>query len=150
MLVEDVDGCSDLFTIEPDDMFLQPQSGHLLQSALIAVLHEDVHLLLQASTWKLKPSCFSMCRVTIRRHASYPMELDSEVSHQVRVFNAFKYLQLICSLLDCFVIIRLESDLEEHQTDLITLLVRLWIILKELILLECIPPSWPLALQCPH
>lgn len=53
MLMEDIDGCSDLFTIEPDDMFLQPQSGHLLQSALIAVLHEDVHLLLQVSTWKL-------------------------------------------------------------------------------------------------
>lgn len=44
-------------------------------------------------------------------YASYPMELDSKVSHQVWVFNAFKYLQLICSLLDCFVIIRLESDL---------------------------------------
>lgn len=53
MLMEDIDGCSDLFTIEPDDMFLQPQSGHLLQSALIAVLHEDVHLLLHVSTWKL-------------------------------------------------------------------------------------------------
>lgn len=43
------------------------------------------------------------------------MKLNSKVSHQVRVFNAFKYLQLICSLFDCFVIVRLESDLVEHQ-----------------------------------
>ena len=39
------------------------------------------------------------------------MELDSEVSHQVRVFNAFEYFQLVCRLFDCFVIVRLESDL---------------------------------------
>lgn len=39
------------------------------------------------------------------------MELNSEVSHQVRVFNAFKYFQLVCRLLDCFVIVGLESDL---------------------------------------
>lgn len=51
VFVEDVDGCSDLLAIEPDDMFLQPQPGHLLQSALVAVLHEDVHLLLQVSAW---------------------------------------------------------------------------------------------------
>lgn len=43
--------------------------------------------------------------------ASYPMELDSEVSHQIWVFNAFKYFQLICRLLDCFVIIWLKPDL---------------------------------------
>ena len=49
VFMEDVDGCSDLFTVEPDDVFLQPQSGHLLQSALVTVLHEDVHLLLQES-----------------------------------------------------------------------------------------------------
>lgn len=47
VFMEDINGCSDLFTVEPDDMFLQPQSGHLLQSAFITVLHEDVHLLLQ-------------------------------------------------------------------------------------------------------
>lgn len=39
------------------------------------------------------------------------MELHSEVSHQVWVFNAFKYFQLICRLLDCFVIVWLETDL---------------------------------------
>jgi len=50
VFMEDVDGCSDLFTIEPDDVFLQPQSGHLLQSALVTVLHEDVHLLLQGES----------------------------------------------------------------------------------------------------
>lgn len=49
VLVQDVDGCSDLFAVEPDDVFLQPQSGHLLQCALVTVLHEDVHLLLQVS-----------------------------------------------------------------------------------------------------
>lgn len=47
MFMKDIDGCSDLFTVESDDMLLQSQSGHLLQSALIAVLHKDVHLLLQ-------------------------------------------------------------------------------------------------------
>lgn len=47
MLVEDVDGCGDLLAVEPDDVLLQAQSGHLLQGALVAVLHEDVHLLLR-------------------------------------------------------------------------------------------------------
>lgn len=46
VLVEDVDGCGDLFAVEPDDVLLQPQPGHLLQCALVTVLHEDVHLLL--------------------------------------------------------------------------------------------------------
>lgn len=115
MLMEDIDGCSDLFAVEPDDMFLQPQSGHLLQSALIAVLHEDVHLLLQKRTWTFIPNCLVLCRMMIKTHASYPMELDSKVPHEVRVFDAFKYLQLICSLLDRFVIIWLETDLVEHK-----------------------------------
>lgn len=43
------------------------------------------------------------------------MELDSEVTHQVRVLNAFKYFQFVCSLLDGFVIIRLESDLDDDE-----------------------------------
>lgn len=43
------------------------------------------------------------------------MELYSKVSHQVRVFNAFKYFQLIRSLLDRFVIVRLETDLIQQQ-----------------------------------
>lgn len=63
MLMEDIDGCSDLFTVEPDDMFLQPQSGHLLQGALVTVLHEDVHLLLQGSAWKFIPNCSGMQNV---------------------------------------------------------------------------------------
>lgn len=63
VFMEDIDGCSDLFTIESDDMFLQPQSGHLLQSALITVLHEDVHLLLQVSTRTFIQNCFRMHRV---------------------------------------------------------------------------------------
>lgn len=46
VLMQDVDGCSDLFAVESDDMLLQPQSGHLLQGPLIAVFHEDIHLLL--------------------------------------------------------------------------------------------------------
>lgn len=48
-------------------------------------------------------------------YGSYPMQLNSKVSHQVWVFNALKYFQLVCRLLDCFVIIRLESDLIEKQ-----------------------------------
>lgn len=47
MLVEDVDGDGDLLGVQPDDVFLQAQPGHLLQGALVAVLHEDVHLLLR-------------------------------------------------------------------------------------------------------
>lgn len=50
VLMEDIDGYGDLFAVKPDDMLLQPQSGHLLQSALVTVLHEDVHLLLRVST----------------------------------------------------------------------------------------------------
>lgn len=50
VLMQDVDGCSDLFTVESDDMLLQPQSGHLLQSPLVTVFHEDVHLLLEKNT----------------------------------------------------------------------------------------------------
>lgn len=60
VFMEDIDGCSDLFTIEPDDVFLQPQSGHLLQCALITVLHEDVHLLLQVGAQTFTPNCFIM------------------------------------------------------------------------------------------
>lgn len=50
VLVQDVDGGSDLFTVESDNVFLQPQPGHLLQSTLITVFHEDVHLFLEVST----------------------------------------------------------------------------------------------------
>ena len=78
------------------------------------------------------------------------MKLNSKVSHQIWVFNAFKYFQLICSLLDCFVIIRLEPDLVE--TKIVFILFVVVIILKnaELILLKIIPLSWPLVLQCQH
>lgn len=43
------------------------------------------------------------------------MQLDSKVSHQVRVFDAFKNLQLICGFFDSFVIVRLESDLVDPK-----------------------------------
>lgn len=56
MLVEDVDGRGDLLAVEPDDVLLQAQSGHLLQRALVAVLHEDVHLLLRGASAEGKPS----------------------------------------------------------------------------------------------
>lgn len=46
---------------------------------------------------------------------SYPVEFHSKVSHQVGVFNAFKNLQLICGLLNGFVIVWLESDLVESE-----------------------------------
>ena len=58
VFVQDVDGRSDLFAVEPDDVLLQPQSGHLLQGALVTVLHEDVHLLLWGNMndlYKLPP-----------------------------------------------------------------------------------------------
>lgn len=113
VLMEDINGCSDLFTVEPDDMFLQTQSGHLLQSSFITVLHEDVHLLLQVSASTITPRCFCMYHETpgMRWAASYPMELHSKVSHEIWVFNAFKDFQLVCRLLDCFVVVWLESDL---------------------------------------
>lgn len=118
VLMQDVDGCSDLFTVESDDVFLQPQSGHLLQSPLVAVFHEDVHLLLEKNTpeildrryWTIIPWCQWMAENT-----SYPVEFHSKVSHQVGVFNAFKNLQLICSLLNGFVIVWLESDLVDSE-----------------------------------
>lgn len=49
VLVQDVNGGSDLFTVESDNVFLQPQPGHLFQSTLITVLHEDVHLFLEVN-----------------------------------------------------------------------------------------------------
>lgn len=47
--------------------------------------------------------------------ATYPVELHSEVSHQVGVFNAFKNLQLVCGLLNGFVIVWLEADLVDGE-----------------------------------
>lgn len=49
VLVQDVDGRSDLLAVESDHVLLQAQSGHLLQGPLITVFHEDVHLLLKKS-----------------------------------------------------------------------------------------------------
>lgn len=64
--------------------------------------------------------------------ASYPMELHSKVSHKIRVFNAFKYFQLICRLLNRFVIIWLESDLViKIEQKYATLSVQLLQILSE-------------------
>lgn len=111
VFMQDVDGYSDLFAVKPDDVLLQPQPGYLLQSALVTVLHEDVHLLLQVSTQVLIPHHFHVPQVASWIDASYPVKLDSEVAHKIRVFNAFEYFQLVCSLLDCFVIVWLESDL---------------------------------------
>lgn len=45
------------------------------------------------------------------RGATYPVELHSEVPHQVGVFNAFEDLELVCRLLNGFVIVGLEADL---------------------------------------
>lgn len=39
------------------------------------------------------------------------MELHTKVPNQVRVFNAFKNFQLVCSFFDCFVIIWLKPYL---------------------------------------
>lgn len=58
VLMQDVDGGSDLFTVESDDVLLQPQSGHLLQSPLITVFHEDVHLLLEKNATNTLDSQF--------------------------------------------------------------------------------------------
>lgn len=57
VLVEDVDGRRDLLAVEPDDVLLQAQSGHLLQGALVAVLHEDVHLLLRRVSVEDETQC---------------------------------------------------------------------------------------------
>lgn len=46
---------------------------------------------------------------------AYPVELHSEVAHQVRVFDAFENLELVGRLLDGFVIVGLKSDLVERQ-----------------------------------
>lgn len=53
VLVEDVDGYGDLLRIQPDDMLLQAQPGHLLQRALVTVLHEDVHFFLREEPGQL-------------------------------------------------------------------------------------------------
>ena len=49
VLVQHVDGRGDLLAVQPDDVLLQPQPGNLLQRSLVAVLHEDVHLLLEGA-----------------------------------------------------------------------------------------------------
>lgn len=55
VFMEDIDGCSDLFAVQSDDVLLQSQFGHLLQSSLVTVLHEDVHLLLEMRKRTLGP-----------------------------------------------------------------------------------------------
>lgn len=47
VLMEDIDSHGDLLRIQPDDVLLQPQPGHLFQRALVTVLHEDVHFFLR-------------------------------------------------------------------------------------------------------
>lgn len=46
---------------------------------------------------------------------TYPVELHSEVPHQVGVFNAFENLELVCRLLNGFVIVWLEADLVDGK-----------------------------------
>lgn len=45
---------------------------------------------------------------------SYPVELHTKITNQIRVLDAFKNLQLISCFFDGFVIIRLESYLRER------------------------------------
>lgn len=117
VLVEDVDGRGDLLAVEPDDVLLQAQSGHLLQGALVAVLHEDVHLLLGDASAKDETQFAPVTGLqSARMCAAYPVELHPEVAHQVRVFNAFENLELVGRLLDGFVIVGLKSDLVGHKT----------------------------------
>lgn len=67
VFMEHVDGCDGLFAVEPDYVLLQPQSGHFLQRALVTVLHEDVHLLLQVRALQLRPNSFSIHHVMLHR-----------------------------------------------------------------------------------
>lgn len=116
VLVEDVDGRRDLLAVEPDDMLLQAQSGDLLQGALVAVLHEDVHLLLRGASVEDETQFAPVTlRRSVRMCAAYPVELHSEVAHQVGVFDAFENLELVGRLLDGFVIVGLKSDLVGRQ-----------------------------------
>lgn len=46
MFMQYIDGNRDLLRVEPNDMLLKAQFWYLLQSALITVLHEDVHFFL--------------------------------------------------------------------------------------------------------
>lgn len=112
VLVEDIDGCGDLLAVEPDDVLLQAQSGDLLQGALVAVLHEDVHLLLRdgACIGEAQLAPITVPR-RVRMCETYPVELHSKVPHQVWVFDAFEDLQLVGRLLDGFVIVWLKPDL---------------------------------------
>lgn len=58
------------------------------------------------------------------------MELHAKVSHKVWVFDAFKYFQLISSLLDGFVIIWLKSYLYRNEKhDLPSAFLYQWVFL---------------------
>lgn len=120
VLVEDVDGRGDLFAVEPDDVLLQPQPGHLLQRPLVAVLHEDVHLLLGGGGRRVSATtktASGVAHVADMSAPTHPMELHSEVPHQVGVLDAFKYLEFVCRLLDGFVVVGLEADLVEQERE---------------------------------
>lgn len=45
---------------------------------------------------------------------SYPVELHTKITNQIRVFDALKNLQFISCFFDGFVIIRLKSYLQER------------------------------------
>lgn len=44
------------------------------------------------------------------------MELHSKVAHQVGVLDSFEDFQLVCRLLNGFVVVRLEPDLHSSET----------------------------------
>lgn len=46
MFMQYIDSSRDLLWVQPNDMLLKAQFWYLLQSALITVLHEDVHFFL--------------------------------------------------------------------------------------------------------
>lgn len=48
------------------------------------------------------------------------MELNTKVADQVWVLYPFKDFQLICCLLDCFMVVRLESYLFEKEVSVFT------------------------------
>lgn len=47
--------------------------------------------------------------------AAYPVKLHAKIPDQVGVLDAFKYFQLVCSLLDSLVVVRLKSNLEKDN-----------------------------------
>lgn len=57
----------------------------------------------------------ALCPVSRLAKAAYSVKLHAKVPDQVGVLDAFKYFQLICCLLDSFMVIRLKSNLEKES-----------------------------------